>query len=156
MTTMYTKADLALIGGMKKDRLREACRAAGIKSYSKMTTDQMREAVRQHMGRALVAHAAPVMETAFKPIKRSKLKDDTPVVKQPREERNKVKRPLDPNSRCGQVWAKCDELHKAGKLDSKTLLAWSDEQGMNRNNTSIELSQWRKFHGLGIKEVKAA
>lgn len=153
---MYTQDDLALVDGMNKQRLREACKAAEIKNYSKMTVEKMREALRHHIGRALVAVAPPVMETAFKPVKRSKPKDAAPAPKPERETRNGVKRPLDPNSKCGAVWAALDELVAKGETDLTTAIhAIGEKRGWNKSNTSIELSAYRRFHGIS-KEAKAA
>lgn len=144
---MYTQDDLALVDGMNKKRLREACKAAEIKSYSKMTVEQMREALRHHIGRALLAHGPAVMETAFKPVKRTP--KEKPAPKPERETRNGVKRPLDPNSKCGQVWAALDELVAKGETDLTTAIhAIGEKRGWNKSNVSCELSAYRKHFGL--------
>jgi hypothetical protein len=62
--TTYTKADLALVSGMKKNRLREGCKAAGIKGYGNMNNDQMREALQQHIEANMAAPAAVVLADA--------------------------------------------------------------------------------------------
>jgi len=117
---------------MGKTELRAACKDAKIKNYSKLTVAGMREALAQLTTPATEKAAQPRVE---------------------REERNGVRKPI--KGVCADVWAKCAELHDAGTLDSKTLLAWSDKKGLNRSNTSIELSAFRRFHGLS-KPRKAA
>lgn len=156
---MYTNNDLALVDNMNKQRLREACKAAAIKNYSKMTVEKMREALRHHIGRALVAVAPPVMETAFQPIKRSKAKD-TPakdVVKAPRPEANGIKMPGE-NTKCRAVWDWADKFKKdTGNVpDAAAAREWAEKVGANVNNALIELSQWKRFHGLTKKDAKAA
>jgi hypothetical protein len=155
--------------------------------YSRMTTDQMREALRQHIARGLVAAATPPvtgmstpMETVFTgakvfadadgngknarvldqpkgepapELKRTKAK---PVVKPERETRNGIKRPLDPNSKCGQVWVALDDLVAKGEPDLTTAIhAIGEKRGWSRNNVSCELSAFRKFMGLGAREEAA-
>lgn len=122
---------------MGKVELRAACRDAKVKGYSKMSVATMRTALT-----ALAPIA--VMETVFKEVKR--------------EERNGVKRPLNPESKCGQVWAALDEIVAKGETDLTTAIhAIGEKRGWNRSNTSQELSAYRKHMGLSAnKNVQAA
>jgi hypothetical protein len=144
---------------MGKKELRAACKDARVKNYGKLTVAAMRAALTALQPTAPMEVAFKVPEKTqaepeLKPVKRSKPKDAAPVVK--REVRNGVKRPLDPDSKCGQVWAALDELVAKGEKDLTTAIhAIGDKKGWNKNNTSLELSAYRRFHGLS-KDAKAA
>jgi hypothetical protein len=125
------------INHMGKVQLRAACRDAKVKNYSKMTVATMRAAL------TALQPIAP-METAFKEVKRAE--KDKPA----REERNGVKRPLDPTSKCGQVWAWLDKHPDA---DAAAVKAQAEKVGWNLNNASIEFSYWRRFMGIAKKEA---
>jgi hypothetical protein len=68
-----------------------------------------------------------------------------PAPKAPREERNGVKRPRE-NGKCWQVW---NHLDQHGNMEAKDLREVAVAKGWNVNNCLIELSQWRKFSGVG-------
>jgi hypothetical protein len=140
---MYTQDDLALVDGMNKQRLREACKAAEIKNYSTMTVEAMREALRHHIGRALVAHAPVVMEAAFKPVvtKRVAL-----------EMRNGITKPRE-GGICRRVW---DWLDDHSAATAAELRAWAESEGLNVSNAQQEASRWRKFNGIVRVTRKAA
>ena len=69
-----------------------------------------------------------------------------------REQRNGVKKPADPNGKCGQVWTACDAfLATTGNPPtSKDLNSMVENNGLdwNKNNASIEFYCWRKFYGI--------
>lgn len=60
-----------------------------------------------------------------------------------REERNGVKMP-GPGA-CREVW---EYLSKHGDMMPAAIKAVAEKHGWNANNASIELYQWRKFHGV--------
>jgi hypothetical protein len=123
---------------MGKVQLRSACRDAKIKGYSKMTVAQMREAL-------------AALTTILEPV----VKKESPA-KPERVEQNGVKMPL--RGKCRDVWDWCDDWKKT--TGSAPTAADAREHGQkvgwNLSNTSIELSAWKRFHGLTRKEVKAA
>lgn len=69
-----------------------------------------------------------------------------------REERNGVRRPR-PGGKCWQVW---NHLDQHGNMEAKDLRAVAEAKGWNVNNCLIELSQWRKFSGVGKPEKPTA
>lgn len=129
---MYTKEQLQSVNSMNKATLREACKAAAIKGYGKMTVAQMRSSVQRHIEREM-KKAAPVVTTA------------TTVE---RTVQNGVRRPL-PESACGLVWAALDAMLKAGiEPATKDVRDLSTAKGWNESNSICELSAWRKHMGL--------
>lgn len=70
-------------------------------------------------------------------------------IEKDREERNGVKRPS-AGGACRAVWDLCDELLKdTGVIPTASIIKEAAvERGLNANNASIELYQWRKFHGI--------
>jgi hypothetical protein len=72
---------------------------------------------------------------------------ETVFTGQPREERNKVKRPM--RGVCADVWHELDQLCAKGEQDLTTAIhAIGEKRGWNKSNTSCELSAYRRFHGL--------
>jgi hypothetical protein len=70
------------------------------------------------------------------------------------EAQNGVRRPL--RGVCADTWRACDELLAKGTTpDAATMRQIADKYGWNRNNVSIELSRWRKFHGIA-RQTKPA
>lgn len=112
---------------MGKVELREACKEASI-PYGKMTVIDMRAA----LGR--VAAAKSKRRVAAKGDVGSKVQ---------REERNGVKMP-GPGA-CREVW---EYLSKHGDMMPAAIKAVAASHGWNENNASIELYQWRRFHGV--------
>ena len=126
---------------LDKSALRVACKEAGI-SYSKLTVARMRE--------ALLALRAPA------PVVTTPAPESTPLVLEgvTREVRNGVKRPL-PGGKCDAVWQALDQLRAAGVDPStKEVKDLSVAKGWNTNNSTAELSQWRRFHGIARSVVK--
>jgi hypothetical protein len=78
----------------------------------------------------------------------------TVAVRKVRTMQNGVKHPL-PGGKCYAVWAFCDSvLASSGAPPSTAQVAQhSAQQGWNRNNTTIELSYWRKYHGIPARTV---
>lgn len=110
---------------MNKTELRAACKDAKIKNYSKLNVASMREALTQ-------------LDTQERPE---------------REERNGVRRPL--RGVGADVWQALDELREKGVEDLTTAIrAIGEERNWNRNNVSIELSGYRRFHGI-VRKKKA-
>lgn len=65
---------------------------------------------------------------------------------------NGVRKPLNPDSKCGQVWAIADRLTKKvkGTVQIPTIRQMfmeTDKVGLNANNVKIEYVCWRKFYG---------
>lgn len=60
-----------------------------------------------------------------------------------REVRNGIKMP-GPGA-CREVW---EYLSKHGDMMPAAIKAVAEQHGWNQNNASIELYQWRKFHGV--------
>jgi hypothetical protein len=72
-----------------------------------------------------------------------------PTVVTPREQRNGVKRPLDPTGKCGQVWAALDELVAKGETDlTAAIHAIAEKRKWSKSNVSCELSAFRRYHGI--------
>lgn len=67
---------------------------------------------------------------------------------------NGVKHPL-PGGKCAAVWAFCDTVLASSGAPPSTaqVKQHSAEQGWNGNNTTIELSYWRKYHGIPARTV---
>lgn len=171
------------LDNMTKLQLRSLCRAAKVRGFGKMTKEQMQKALakvkgisvgalaqdgeayfaafggdekapeRDHTLLADIFPTAP-METAFKVPEAAPA--EPVAVKTPRPEQNGVKAPL--KGKCRDVWDWCDDWKQttgsaptaADARDHATKVGW------NLSNTSIELSAWKRFHGLTRKEVKAA
>ena len=106
---------------------------------------------------AVVTTTAPDTETTAAPVtvapaaKVAKVaKGKEPAV--PREERNGVKRPKAEGA-CGRVWA---HLDAKGDMSVANIRAWAASEGLNPNNASIEIYQWRRFNGIkAVKVTKA-
>lgn len=94
----------------------------------------------------------PAAQQAAAPQQAPKATTAAPAPKAPREERNGVKRPK-PGGKCAAVW---DHLDNHGNMESKDLRAVAEAKGWNVNNALIELSVWRRFHGLGKPEKPVA
>lgn len=79
------------------------------------------------------------------------------TVRKVRTMQNGVKHPL-PGGKCYAVWAFCDSVLAASGAPPSTaqVTQHSAEQGWNRNNTTIELSYWRKYHGIPARTPKGA
>jgi hypothetical protein len=75
--------------------------------------------------------------------KRAVAKKAAAAGKLQREERNGVKMP-GPGA-CREVW---EYLSKHGDMMPAAIKAVAEQHGWNQNNASIELYQWRKFHGV--------
>lgn len=71
-----------------------------------------------------------------------------------REEQNGVKRPS-VGGACRAVWDLCDQLRKTtGAIPTaSTIKEAAATAGLNANNASIELYQWRKFHGIRGRQL---
>nr|WP_298717228.1 hypothetical protein [uncultured Steroidobacter sp.] len=131
---------------MGKNELRAACKAAGL-SYAKLNNDGMRAALK---GAYVEPEAAPT--TAVEGAPASLVL--TAVTKAAREERNGVKRPRE-GGLCAQVWAALDQMRAAGiEPSTKDIRGWSIEKGFNVNNSTAELSAWRKFNGISRSVLK--
>jgi hypothetical protein len=99
---------------------------------------------------------------AAKPTKAKRAKPETVTTLAPREVRNGVKKPREGGT-CHAVWAALDAMREKGSPPtSADLRELATKKDWNWNNCSIELSRWRKFHGLAAvravaaKEVRAA
>lgn len=141
-----------------KEQLRALCKEHGVKSYSKLTNDGMRAAVRalietdpnyQTTGPKKVEPAPEPVVTTLAPVKLSG------VTKAQREERNGVKRPRE-GGLCRAVWDSLDQLC-AGGVDpsTKDVRDLATAKGWNQNNATAELSGWRKFNGISRSVLKA-
>jgi hypothetical protein len=61
--------------------------------------------------------------------------------------RNGVKKPI--KGVCADVWFALDRLRGSGEKDLTTAIrAIGERRGWNKNNVSIELSAYRRFHGV--------
>lgn len=62
---------------------------------------------------------------------------------------NGVTRPR-PDTLCGKVWAKADEMSaaKGAPVAVADLLVVTDKEGLNQGNVRCEYAAWRKFHGV--------
>ena len=70
---------------------------------------------------------------------------EQPVVKPPRPQANGVKKPGE-GTKCRAVWDWCDSFGSVPTTaDAK---AHAEKVGWNINNTTIEVSQWKRFHGI--------
>lgn len=88
------------------------------------------------------AFAAPEVTTGGPVI--SEPAGKVKAVREPRIERNGVKRPH-PGGACAAVW---EYLDQHGNLKPKELKPVAEAKGWNVNNALIELYGWRKFMGL--------
>jgi hypothetical protein len=152
---------------MGKTELRAACKEAGI-SYGKLNVAGMRAALTEAYaeGEAMLEDAAeldlqqnpePVATAAEKRRDARarvnaahKQAEAKKAAREPREERNGVKRPGP--GLCRDVW---DYLDKTGNAMPADLKDVASQKGWNFGNVTIELYQWRRFHGLGRPEKKA-
>lgn len=161
---MYTKEELASVSSMNKATLREACKAAAIKGYGKMTVAQMRSAVQRHIEREMkkaapVVHEARVFADAENDGAGAKL---LPVVTTPepapvvlsavtmadRETRNNVRRPA-PGGKCDEVWRALDAMHAANvEINAGSVADLAVAKNWSLGNAQTELYQWRKWMGL--------
>lgn len=72
-----------------------------------------------------------------------------------REERNGVKRPSI-GGMCRAVWDLLDGMVKDGESPTAKMVKTAAEANKwNVNNASIEFYQWRKFHGITGRQIKA-
>jgi hypothetical protein len=164
------------IDKMGKDELRAACKAASI-AYGKLNNGGMRDALKAKNSPAAApveVPTAPLAKTKPEVFDQAKLnavkapaptqkvvapkpapavKNDAPVasgktaglkIEKDREEKNGVKRPSI-GGMCRAVW---DYLDANQAATSKDVKAKAQEMGWNVNNASIELYQWRRFHGI--------
>jgi hypothetical protein len=71
--------------------------------------------------------------------------------------RNGVKHPL-PGGKCHAVWALCDKVlaFSGAPPTTAAVTAHAVANGWNANNTTIELSYWRKYHGIPARAPKVA
>ena len=122
------------LSNMGKADLRAACKEAAIKNYSKMTVADMRT--------ALATMTTPTVEVQPQP--------QTIVVKPQRppvDEKNGVRAPL--SGVCRDLWdALSAMLAKGTAPDSKAVRELTEKKGWNQNNSSIEFSRWRRYHGF--------
>ncbi len=148
-----------------KAELRAACKEHGIAGYSKMNNDGMRSALTEKLAEPLDPASLPhqteldeeqsrglgVEPVVTTPEKHKKIA----VPKEPREERNGIKRPR-AGGVCAEVWFALDAMLAAG--ESPTTQALKDlavAKGWNQNNASTELSGWRRFNGVSARAPKA-
>jgi hypothetical protein len=123
------------IKDMNRSELRAACKSAGIQ-YSKLTTGGMRD--------ELTRIAAPVAPVA--PVKVDKAATAGLKIEKDRDEQNGIKRPS-VGGTCRAAWDAFDHIGiKTATAQSARELA--EAHGWNKNNTSIEFYQWRRFHGV--------
>lgn len=94
----------------------------------------------------------PVAQPAAAPTKAPRAAKPAPAPTAAREERHGVRRPRE-GGKCWQVW---NHLDNHGNMESKDLREVATAKGWNVNNALIELSQWRKFMGVGKPEKPAA
>lgn len=158
---------------MGKQELRQACRDNGI-SYSKLNNDGMRAALKAkvqqceddlnkgneafatreaHNGISAMVNQMNGTVKTPESSKTTTMRISSGVkIEKNREERNGVKRPSI-GGLCRAVWDQLDAMYnKSGENPkAKDLREWAEQQGMNTNNASIELYQWRKFMGISSK-----
>lgn len=100
----------------------------------------------------VAAHVVTTPAPATKPKKEAAPK----VPREPREERNGVKRPR-AGGLCAAVWDFCDHVARtegSSEVTSKVLKQAAADKGWNENNALIEMYGWRKFNGIS-RQVKA-
>lgn len=100
----------------------------------------------------VAAPAAAHVVTTSKPKQAAEDK----VPREPREERNGVKRPR-AGGLCAAVWDFCDHVARtegASEVTAKVLRQAAEDKGWNENNALIEMYGWRKFNGIS-RQVKA-
>lgn len=153
------------VNEMNKGELRAACKEAGIQ-YGKLTVGGMRDALNpQRLEEAKpVEVVAPVVsvevQTEVEPVVVPATEQRTSgkgiKIEKAREERNGVKRPSEGGS-CRAIWDYCDGvLANTGIAPTAGLVReQAIASGWNVNNASIELYQWRKFHGIRGRQPKA-
>lgn len=154
---------------MGKEELRKACKDAGI-TYGKLNNDGMRAALTAKFSKAqntevksqpVPAAQVPVLITkeereAQDAARRVKVAGEVVATKslkieKNRESRNGVTRPS-VGSICRAVWDALDLIGLGAT--SQDVKALTEKNGWNKNNTSIEYYQWRKFNGIKGRQKK--
>lgn len=126
------------IDKMNKQELRAACKAAGMTGYSKLTVGGMREELKK-----LTTPKASKPSSA-----------GTRKIEKDRPEQNGITRPS-AGTVCREAWDAFDRIgvDVATAQDARNL---AEANGWNKNNTSIEFYQWRRFNGVFGRQKKAA
>lgn len=115
------------IENMGKVQLRAACRDAKVTGYSKMTVAGMRAAL-------------AALTTVPEPVAKAR------PARLVAEERNGVRAPI--QGVCRDLWGALNDMVAKGLTpDAAAVRDLSEKRKWNQNNSSIELSRWRKFHG---------
>ena len=122
---------------MSRTQLRAACKDSGIQ-YAKLTVAGMRAAL------ALVVNGdtKPAIDEVTKPTAKKAPDPRTPPVEQ-----YGVRAPI--KGVCADVWTACDDWLTTNGTAPKVadLRNLAEKRKWNRNNLSIEVSRWRRFHG---------
>lgn len=106
------------------------------------------------------AKAAKVKEREEAKAKKAAEKEAAAAAKAAAKEANKmptqngITRPK-PNTKCGEVWGKADELSAKRKSPTPLQPLIDALPNQNVNNVKTEYSRWRKFHGVSGRIVDA-
>ncbi len=128
---------------MNKVQLRAACREYGIKGYSKMTVEQMREALRGHGDEDAAREfdqqeesAAAKVEAVATPAKGKRAGNVTDASAKGRPKAG---------GKCAAVWDWLDKHRDATLADVRAV---AEQKDWNVSNASQELYAWRRFNGI--------
>lgn len=124
----------------KRTNAKRAAIAAGIPE------DQVEITVHKKDGEVrfgFKAKEAPVAAAQATPAAKPAVVAQAPAAQ--RVERNGVKRPR-AGGACDKVWSHLDAV---GDMSVRDVKAWAAANGLNPNNASIEIYQWRRFNGIG-------
>lgn len=139
--TVHKNADGVRFGWKAKDAAASAAQGAANTPAATATESE-----------PVAAPAAAHVVTTSKPKQAAAPK----VPREPREERNGVKRPR-AGGLCAAVWDFCDHVARtegASEVTSKVVKQAAADKGWNENNALIEMYGWRKFNGIS-RQVKA-
>jgi hypothetical protein len=133
----------------KRTNAKRAAVAAGIPADQvEITVHKKDGEVRFGFKQMETAPAAPAPEVIVAPVVL------TGITASERETRNGVRKPS-PGGKCAEVWQALDALRAGGFAPStKDVKDLSIAKGWNTNNSTAELSAWRRFHGLSKPVVR--